>query len=280
MSKEGEDRLGAGRLGTRLRILLLAMSAVAALAAATGTAPAQRWPQRPVTLILPYPPGGTTDTQARIMGEKLAARLGQPFIIQNKPGATGAIATEFVARAQPDGYTVLFGSSAQLTILPMTEKLNYKPADLVPVSASGNGPMILAINAAVPARTLQEFLDHARSHPGQYNYASAGNGSVAHLVGALFVARAKLDMLHVPYRGGGPAVTDLMSGQVAMYFGNSADLLPHAGNDRIRIIGVSTPQRMRQLPNVPAVAEVLPGFELTAWQGFLVPARTPRAIVD
>jgi tripartite-type tricarboxylate transporter receptor subunit TctC len=266
--------------GTWLGISLLPLSVAAALAAAIGSAAAQRWPERPVTLILPYPPGGTTDTQARIMGERLAARLGQPFIIQNKPGATGAIATEFVARAPGDGYTVLFGSSAQLTSVPMTEKVNYKPDDLAPVSASGNGPMILAINAGVPARTLQEFLEHARTHPGQYNYASAGNGSVAHLVGALFLARAKLDMLHVPYRGGGPAVTDLMSGQIAMYFGNSADLLPHAGNDRIRIIGVSTPQRMRQLPHVPAVNEVLPGFQLTAWQGFLVPARTPRAIVD
>jgi tripartite-type tricarboxylate transporter receptor subunit TctC len=245
-----------------------------------GTAAAQAWPERPVMLILPYPPGGTIDTQARIMVERLAARLGQPFVIQNKPGATGAIATEFVARAQPDGYTLLFASSAQLTSVPMTEKVNYRTEDLVPISASGNGPMILAINAKVPARGLEEFIAYANTSPGKYSYASAGTGSVAHLVGALFVARAKLDLLHVPYRGGGPAVTDLMGGQIAMYFGNSADLLPHAANDAIRIIGVSTPQRMRQLPNVPAVSEVLPGFEMTGWQGFLAPARTPQPIVD
>jgi tripartite-type tricarboxylate transporter receptor subunit TctC len=158
--------------------------------------------------------------------------------------------------------------------------VNYSPADLIPVSASGNGPMILAINAKVPAANLNEFLAYARANAGKLSYASAGPNSVAHLVGALFVARARLDMLHVPYRGGGPAVTDLMSGQVAMYFGNSADLLPHAASDRIRIIAVSTPQRMRQLPNVPTVAEAIPGFEMTAWQGFLAPARTPQPVID
>jgi tripartite-type tricarboxylate transporter receptor subunit TctC len=263
-----------------MSVLLAFGATLVAFGATVGCAAAQTWPERPVMLILPYPPGGTTDTQARIMAERLAAKLGQPFVIQNKRGATGAIATEFVAHAQPDGYTLLFASSAQLTSVPMTEKVNYRTEDLLPISASGNGPMILAINAKVPARTLKEFIAYANTSPGKYAYASAGTGSVAHLVGALFVARAKLDMLHVPYRGGGPAVTDLMGGQIAMYFGNSADLLPHAANDAIRIIGVSTPQRMRQLPNVPAINEVLPGFEMTAWQGFLAPAGTPRAIVD
>jgi tripartite-type tricarboxylate transporter receptor subunit TctC len=257
-----------------------AMSMLLTFGAMLGADGAQAWPERPVVLVLPYPPGGTVDTQARIMAERLAAKLGQPFVIQNKPGATGAIATEFVARAAPDGYTLLFASSAQLTSVPMTEKVNYKPADLVPISASGNGPMILAINGRIPAHSLAEFIAYANTSPGRYAYASAGTGSVAHLVGALFLARAKLQMLHVPYRGGGPAVTDLMGGQIAMYFGNSADLLPHAANDAIRIIGVSTPQRMRQLPAVPAVSEILPGFEMTAWQGFLAPARTPGTIVD
>lgn len=261
-------------------VRLLAMSMLLAFGAMFGASETQAWPERPVVLILPYPPGGTVDTQARIMAERLAAKLGQPFVVQNKPGATGAIATEFVAHATPDGYTLLFASSAQLTSLPMTEKVNYRMDDLVPISASGNGPMILAINGRIPPHSLTEFIAYADASPGKYAYASAGTGSVAHLVGALFLARAKLQMLHVPYRGGGPAVTDLMGGQIAMYFGNSADLLPHSANDAIRIIGVSTPQRMRQLPAVPAVNEVLPGFEMTAWQGFLAPARTPGAIVD
>jgi tripartite-type tricarboxylate transporter receptor subunit TctC len=262
------------------RVRQFAISMLLALGATLGAGEAQAWPDRPVMLILPYPPGGTVDTQARIMAERLAVKLGQPFVVQNKPGATGAIATEFVARAAPDGYTLLFASSAQLTSVPMTEKVNYKPADLVPISASGNGPMILAINGNIPPHSLAEFIAYVDTSPGKYAYASAGTGSVAHLVGALFLARAKLQMLHVPYRGGGPAVTDLMGGQIAMYFGNSADLLPHAANDAIRMIGVSTPQRMRHLPAVPAVNEILPGFEMTAWQGFLAPARTPATIVD
>jgi tripartite-type tricarboxylate transporter receptor subunit TctC len=265
------------RLG---RLLLLLMLAVATYCAALNPALAQFWPQRPITLILPYPPGGTIDTQARIMSERLGARLGQPVIVQNKPGASGAVATEFVARAQPDGYTLLFASSAQTTSVPMTQNVNYKLDDLILVSASGRGPMVLAISAEMPVKSLSEFVDHVRANPGRYTYASAGVGSVAHLVGALFAARAKLQTVHVPYRGGGPAVTDLLGGHVSFYFGNSADLLPHIGDDRIRIIAVSTPKRMPQLPQVPAVSEVLPGFEITAWQGFLAPAHTPQPIID
>ena len=258
----------------------IAILAFAVLGVTPEQAAAQAWPQRPVMLILPYPPGGTIDTQARIMGERLAARLGQTFVVLNKPGATGAIATEFVIRSEPDGYTLLFASSAQTTSVPMTEKVNYKLEDLVPISASGNGPMILAVNSAMPVKSLEEFIDHVKANPGKYAYASAGIGSVAHLVAALFVERAGLQALHVPYRGGGPAVSDLMGGQVSFYFGNAPELLPHKSNDRVRIIAVSTSKRMPQLPDVPAVAEVIPGFEMSAWQGFLAPVRTPQPIVS
>jgi tripartite-type tricarboxylate transporter receptor subunit TctC len=260
------------------KIALLATAI--AVAASPGAAVAQSWPDRTVNIVLPYPPGGTVDTQARIMADRLQARLGKPFVVQSKAGAAGAIATEFVAKAEPDGYTILFGSSAQTTSVPMTEKVNYKLEDLIPVSASGRGPMVLAINAQLPARDLKEFIALMRASPGKYHYASSGAGSVGHLVGALFVAEAKLDLQHVPYRGGGPAVTALMGGQVAMYFGNSAELLPHKDGDRVRLIGVSPATRMKQLPDVPAVGEVLPGFELTAWQGFLLPAKTPKPVVD
>src|SRR4051794_23301848 len=179
------------------RYFLLALSALIASAMAHGFAHA--WPDRPVTLILPYPPGGTIDTQARIMGERLAVRLGQPIVMQNKPGATGAIATEFVTRAPPDGYTLLFGSSAQTTSVPMTDKVNYNPDALIPIRGSGNGRLMLATNAAVPARSLAAFIEYVKANPGKLSYASAGIASVAHLTGALFVARAKLDILHVPY---------------------------------------------------------------------------------
>jgi tripartite-type tricarboxylate transporter receptor subunit TctC len=261
-------------------VLQVAILAVAALGSTAGPALAQAWPQRPVTMILPYPPGGTIDTQARIMSERLAAKLGQPFIVQNKPGATGAIATEFVIRSEADGYTLLFASSAQTTSVPMTEKVSYKVEDLVPISASGRGPMVLAVNAAMPVRSLQEFVGHVKANPGKYAYASSGVGSVGHLVAALLVQRAGLQALHVPYRGGGPAVNDLMGGQVSFYFGNAPELLPHKNNDRIRIIAVSTPRRMPQLPDVPAVAELIPGFEMSAWQGFLAPVRTPQHIIS
>lgn len=241
---------------------------------------AQSWPQRPVTMVIPYPPGGNVDTQARVLSDKLTAKLGQPFIVQNKPGATGAIATSAVAHADPDGYTLLFASSAQISSVPKIENVNYKVEDLIPVSAFGESPMILAINAGIKARTLKEFVDYVKAAPGKYSYASAGSGSIGHLVSALFLKKAGLDMLHVPYKGGAPAVTDLMGGQVEMYFGNAAELLPYANNDRVRLIAVSAKSRMKQLPDVAAVAEVIPGFEMTAWNGILVPLKTPQPIID
>lgn len=252
----------------------------AALLATAGTTLAQAYPAKPVTLILPYAPGGTIDIQGRLLASGLSARFGQSFVPRNMPGATGAIATEYVARATPDGYTLLFGSSAQTTSVPMTDKVNYKLEDLAPVSASGRGAMVLAISSQLPSKTLKDFLDHARANPGKLNYGSPGEGSVGHLVAALFVARGNLSMVHIPYKGGGPAMADLLGGQIPMLFGNSGEVMANAKSDRIRIIAVSTAQRMKQLPGIPTVAEFMPGFEMTAWQGTLAPARTPRAIID
>ena len=238
------------------------------------------YPNKPITLVLPYAPGGTIDMQGRLLAQGLTAKLGQPIIVRNMPGATGAIATDFVARAQPDGYTLLFASSAQTTSVPLTDKVNYKMEDLTTVSASGRGAMILAINSSLQPKTLAEFIDYAKANPGKISYGSAGTGSVGHLVGALFAARAGIDLVHIPYKGGGPVMQDLLGGQIQMMFGNSGEILASAKNDRLRILAVSTPQRMKQLPNMPAVAEVIPGFEMTAWQGTLAPARTPRAVID
>ena len=262
------------------RLALAAGLAAAALGLILGQAAAQDWPQRPIMLILPYPPGGTIDFQARIMGARLSEKLGQPVVIENKAGASGIIATEYVIHSKPDGYTLLFGSSAQTTSVPMTEKVSYRLSDLTPISASGNGPMILAVNANMPVHSLKEFIDYAKANPGKFTYASAGSGSVAHLVGALFVARAGLQALHVPFRGAGPATAALIGGQVDFYFGNSADLLPHKDDEHIRIIAVATPKRMPQLPSIPAVSEIIPGFAMSAWQGFLGPAHMPQPIVD
>lgn len=282
------DRSGSSLPGGSRRAFRVCVAAAATLAAglllasagAHAQQPVPAYPVKPVTLILPFAPGGTIDFQGRLLAGGLSARLGQPFLVRNMPGATGAIATEYVVRSAPDGYTLLFGSSAQTTSVPMIDKVNYRLEDLAPVSASGRGAMILAISAQVPARTLKEFLDHARSIPGKLNYGSPGDGSVGHLVAALFIARAGLNIVHVPYKGGGPAMVDLLGGQIPMLFGNSGEVMANAKSDRIRIIAVSTPQRMKQLPGVPTVAEFLPGFEMSAWQGTLAPARTPRAIID
>ncbi len=269
---------------------VLHASAAGFVAAATGALllsadpayaqPAQTWPVKPVTVIIPFAPGGTTDIQARIVSEGLSRRLGQPFLPRNMPGATGAIATEYVARAAPDGYTLLFASSAQTTSVPMTEKVNYKLEDLAPVSVFGRGALVLAIHAGVPAKTLREFIEYVKANQGKLNFASPGESSVGHLAGALFLARAGLNMVHIPYKGGGPAIADLIGGQVPMLFGNSGEVMSHAKNERIRVIGVSTPQRLKQLPGIPSVGEVLPGFEITAWQGMLAPAKTPRAVIE
>jgi tripartite-type tricarboxylate transporter receptor subunit TctC len=259
-----------------------------ALSGATATtallsgrrARAQAWPTRPVMLLIPYPPGGVADPEARIVADRLSVELGQPFVVQNRGGAAGAIATEFVAHAQPDGYTFLFATSAQTTILPLTQHLNYTMKDLMPVSAIAEGPMVLAINSSLPARNLKEFIALVRANPGKYNYGSGGTGSVNHLVSAAFAHRLGLDMIHVPYHGGGPAMLDFMAGRLAMYFGNAGELIPRRDDDRLRIIGVSSLARMPQLPNVPAIAELLPNFQMAAWRGFLAPAGTPQPIVD
>jgi tripartite-type tricarboxylate transporter receptor subunit TctC len=271
------------RLGRRSTLIWFAVLATLAFIVFNGTlsrAAEPNWPQRPIILILPYPPGGTIDFQARIMGARLSEKLGQSVVIESKPGAAGIIATEYVIHSKPDGYTLLFASSAQTTSVPMTKKVNYTLNDLIPISASGNGPMILACNSNMPVHSLKEFIAYVKAHPGKFTYASAGSGSVAHLVGALFVARAGLKALHVPFRGAGPAMVALLGDQVDFYFGNSADLLPHASDSHIRILAVSTPKRMTQLPDVPAVDEVIPGFTMTAWQGFLAPAHTPQPIID
>lgn len=241
---------------------------------------AQAWPTRSIAVIVPYPPGGIADPEARIVADRLSAELAQPFVVENKGGAAGAIATEFVAHAQPDGYTFLFSSSAQTTILPLIQHVNYTMKDLVPVSAIAEGPMVLAIQSSLPASNLKEFIALVRANPGKYSYGSGGTGSVNHLVSAAFASRLGLEMIHVPYHGGGPAMLDFLAGRLTMYFGNAGELIPRRNDERLRIVGVSSLERMPQLPDVPAIAELLPNFQMAAWRGFLAPAGTPAPIVD
>ncbi len=242
---------------------------------------AQTWPAKPLRIIVPFAAGGNTDSIARTAAERLSQSLGQPVIVDNKPGANGAIAAELVARAAPDGYTLLMAPMPLVAVLPVVTKTPYDPLkDFAPISNIGSNPFVLGVHAGVPARNVREFVEHARANPGKLNYASGGSGSVSHLSAALFVKRAGLDMTHVSYKGGAPAVADLLGGQVQMYFGNLSELAPHAQTGRVRIIGVSSEKRAVQLPDVPTIAETgYPGFRTLTWNGLVAPASTPAAVI-
>lgn len=265
------------RRGFSLALLAgLALAAMVAPAAGQGRTD---WPNRTVTVVVPFAAGGNTDMMARLASQRLSEAFSQSFVVENRVGAGGAIAASYVAHIVPDGYTLLFAAAPQIAVLPYVQQVNYDPLkDFTPVSVFGTGPFILAISGAIPAKTIPEFVNYASTR--QISYGSGGVGSVGHLSGALFVARAGISAVHVPYRGGAPAMTGLLGGQVDMYFGNAADIIPHAEGGKVRIIGVATDKRMGLLPDVPTVDETFPGFALSAWNGFLVPAGTPSVIVD
>jgi len=245
-----------------------------------SSALAQSWPQRPVHVVVPFVAGGNTDSQARIVTERLNQLLGQPFVVENKVGAGGAIAAEFVAKSARDGYTLFFAASPQFS-LPLVQKVNFDPFnDFAPISIVGTNPFVLGVHVSVPATTLKDFVDYVKARPGQLNYASAGAGTTTHLTAALFLARAGLQMTHVPYKGGAPAVADLVGGQVQMYFGNASELIQHSQSGKIRLLAVSSAKRTPQLPDVPTIAETYPGFATGTWNGFLAPSGTPRPIIE
>jgi len=243
---------------------------------------AQSWPQKPVKVVVPFPPGGVTDSLARITADWLTQRLGQPVVAENRPGASGAIAAELVARADADGYTLLSAATPQLAIVPHVQKINYDPVkDFAPISIVGTNPFALGCNRKIAADSLKSLVDYARAHPGELSYASPGSGSVGHLTMELFLARAGLKMEAVLYKGGGPAIADVVAGHVPCYFGNLNEILPHAGGGKINVLAVSGEARAPQLPQVPTVAEQgYPGFRTVTWNGYVAPAATPRSIVE
>jgi tripartite-type tricarboxylate transporter receptor subunit TctC len=250
--------------------------------ASLATAQAQSaWPQKPIRIVVPFAPGGNTDSIARVMAERFTQSLGQPVLVDNKVGAGGAIAAEFVAKAPADGYTLIMAAMPVMAVLPVISKTNFDPLrDFVPVSNVGSNPFVMGIHKSVPANNLPEFVAYMRKNPGKFNYASGGSGSVSHLSAALFVKRAEIDMTHISYKGGAPAVTDLLGGNVQMYFGNFSELYPHVSGGNIRIIGVSSDKRAVQLPQVATIAESgFPGFKTLTWNGLMAPAGTPSAVV-
>jgi tripartite-type tricarboxylate transporter receptor subunit TctC len=262
----------------RIRAVFSVLSSIAVLWGASAAA--QDWPQRAVKVVVPFVAGGNTDNQARIVSERLAAVLGQPFVVENRVGAGGAIAAEYVAKAAPDGYTLFFAASPQFS-LPLVQKVSFDPyKDFAPVSIVGTNPFVLGVHTSIPAQTVKEFVDYAKARQGQLNYASAGTGTTTHLTGALFLAIAGVQMTHIPYKGGAQAVADLVGGQVQMYFGNASELIQHSKSGKIRMLGVSSEKRAPQLPDVPAIAESYPGFRSGTWNGYLAPAGTPEPIIE
>ena len=257
----------------KLAVLLLFLS---------SNALAQQWPQRPVKVVVPFPPGGVTDAIARITADWLSPRLGQPVVAENRPGASGAIAAEFVARSDPDGYTLFSAATPQLAIVPYVQKISYDPLkDFAPISIVGTNPFALGCNEKMPPKNLGEFVAYVKERPGQLSFASPGSGSVGHLTMALFLARAGLKMEPVLYKGGGPAIADVVAGHVPCYFGNLNEIIPHAGSGRLKVFAVSSERRAPQLPQVPTVAEQgYPGFRTVTWNGYVAPANTPREIVE
>ena len=258
-----------------------AIVAVLAVALLGAAAHAQDWPARPVRLIAPYAAGGNSDGIARITAQRLTEALGQTFVVENRLGGNGALAAEAVARAAPDGYTLLWGATPPLTINPALTKLSYDPAkDFAPISVVGTNAFVLVVNKDFPPRTVAEFVSYVRAQPGKLAYAEGSAGSITHLGMALFLHRAGLAMTNVSYRGNAPALTDVMAGHLPTMLSNISDAMPQAAAGFIRLLAVSSEQRAPQLPDVPTIAESgFPGFNVLTWNGLLAPAGTPNEIV-
>jgi tripartite-type tricarboxylate transporter receptor subunit TctC len=253
----------------------------AALPAVSRIAWAQAYPTRPVRIIVGFAPGQAIDIVTRIIGQWLSERLGQQFIIENRPGAGGNIATEAVVRAPPDGYTLLAIGSNNMINATLYEKLNYNfIRDIAPVASIYRVSQVMEVNPSFPAKTVPEFIAHAKAHPGEISFASAGNGSVAHVTGELFKMMTGVNMLHVPYRGAPPALTDLIAGQVHVMFDNMPSSIEHIRAGRLRPLAVTATTRLEALPDVPPLADFVPGFETSAWAGIGAPKDTPAEIID
>jgi tripartite-type tricarboxylate transporter receptor subunit TctC len=264
----------------RRRFLHLVAGA-AALSAVSRIAWAQTYPTRPVRLIVPLAPGGATDIIARVIGQWLAERLGQPFIIENRPGAGTNLGTEAVVRAAPDGYTLLLAAPNNAINASFYDKLNFNfIRDIAPVASLISHPLVMVMNPSVPAKTVPEFIAYAKANPRKLNMASPGNGTPNHVSGELFKMMAGVDMVHVPYRSGGPALTDLIAGQVQVMFPATVSSIEYIRDGRLRALAVTTATRSELLPDIPTMGEFVPGYEASGWFGVGAPKATPAEIVE
>jgi tripartite-type tricarboxylate transporter receptor subunit TctC len=251
----------------------------AALPAVSRSAWAQAYPTRPVRIIVGYPPGGTSDVVARLIGQQLSERFGQPFIVENRPGAGTNIATEAVVKAAPDGYTLLVVDAAPAVNTTLYHNLNFVfLRDIAPVACVISTPLVMVVNPSFPAKTVPEFVAYAKANPRKLNMASNGNGALQHLAGELFKMMTGVEMVHVPYRGAAPALTDLMSGQVQVMFAASTFEYIKAG--KVRPLAVTTATRSEALPDVPGLSEFLPGYDVASWNGVSAPKNTPPEIIN
>ena len=280
MNRDKGDKAVASENVDRSRRALLAAFGAAVLSGPGRThAATPAYPTKPVKVIVAWPPGSSTDTSARVLAQKLGEALGQPFVIENRPGASGIIGSETVAKAAPDGYTLLFTTANHASNKVVFPKLPFDPiADFAPVSKVQRNILSLVVTPSLPVHTLAEFIDYAKAHPGQLSYATPGLGTTHQLAGELLKQRAGIDMVHVPYKGGGPAVTDLISGQIPVSVASLAAVMPFVKSGRVRVIAIME-SRFEELPDVPAVAETLPGFDVAGWGAIFAPAGTPKEIV-
>ena len=262
-------------------IAAIALSALTTLAPFAGSAMAQPWPSRPITLIVPFPAGGTTDVLARALADKLSPVLGQTVIVESKPGAGATLGADFVAKSKPDGYTLLVGAVHHTIASSVYKKLPYNfQKDLLPITTIALVPNVLVVNPATPAKNVAELVALLKAKPGSYSYGSNGNGTAQHLIGTQFQNATGTEMAHIPYKGSGPLATDLLGGQIAMSFDTITPVLPHIKAGKLRPLAVTTSKRSSALPDVPTLDEAgLKGFNIGTWFGVLAPAGTPKELV-
>jgi tripartite-type tricarboxylate transporter receptor subunit TctC len=268
------------KLPHRRQLLHLA-AGTAALSALSRIARAQAYPSRPVRIVLGFPAGGSGDILARILGQWLSERLSQPFVIENRPGAGSNIGTEVVVRASPDGYTLLLVTGSNAVNATLYEKLNFDfIRDIVPVAGIGRAPDVMLVNPSVPAKSVTEFITYAKANPGKINMSSGGIGTLSHVAGELFNMMTGVNLLHVPYRGAAPALTDLIGGQVQLTFADLPSSLEHIKAGKLRALAVTTATRSDVLPDIPTVGDSVPGYEASAWWGLGAPRNTPAEIIE
>jgi len=264
-----------------LRLRSLLRLAVVAAAIATVTTAQAAWPERPVTLVVPFTAGGITDVLARALAERLQAALGEPFVVENLPGGAGVLAAEHVLRAPPDGYVLLFTPIFQITMAPFTHAVTFDPVrDFRPVAAVAASPFVITVGANVPANNLAEFIAYVKARPGKIPFGSAGTGSLTHVSSAVFLKSAGLDMIHVPYKGVGQAFADLLGGQIAMLSASPVEVKPYLNSGKIKPLAVTGPTRSKQLPGVPTIAETIKSPPVITINGLVASAKVPADVID